>query len=99
MLEKNKSLMLIFGLVAGLLCLYRTLVVSRKRKLRELYAVAQSAAPIPTLPGLAGDAPPLDHGESAFLDLNDILQCVCPRRQWQFCHYLMFWSTPLGGFR
>ncbi|KAI9821612.1 MAG: chromatin modification- protein VID21 [Thelocarpon impressellum] len=47
-------------------------VLSRKRKLRELYAVARSAEPVPPHPGLAVAAAP-DDAEARFLDANDIL--------------------------
>ncbi|KAI9848746.1 MAG: chromatin modification- protein VID21 [Sclerophora amabilis] len=46
-------------------------VSSRKRKLRELYAVAKSTEPVPQHPGLNGDVP-FDDGEFIFLDANDI---------------------------
>ncbi|KAI9724454.1 MAG: hypothetical protein M1812_000522 [Candelaria pacifica] len=51
-------------------------VVSRKRKLRELYAVARYAEPIPSVPLNydLGNELPYDTAESAFLEANDILK-------------------------
>ncbi|KAI9755434.1 MAG: hypothetical protein M4579_004291 [Chaenotheca gracillima] len=48
-------------------------VSSRKRKLRELYAVARSTEPVPQHPGLNNDLL-FDDGERAFLSSNDILK-------------------------
>ncbi|KAI9795359.1 MAG: chromatin modification- protein VID21 [Piccolia ochrophora] len=51
-------------------------VLSRKRKLRELYAVARSAeaAPNPLFVDNNDAAPPWDEKEARFLDANDILK-------------------------
>ncbi|KAI9670388.1 MAG: chromatin modification- protein VID21 [Caeruleum heppii] len=48
-------------------------VLSRKRKLRELYTVARCTEPVPTLSGLALNDP-IDDGEASFLNANDILK-------------------------
>ncbi len=50
--------------------------MSRKRKLRELYAVARYAEPIPSVPlnYNLGNELPYDTAESAFLEANDILK-------------------------
>ena len=71
--EKNKSLILSCDAVVALLCRCRSSVLSRKRKLRELYAVARSAEPIPSHPGLTISTP-FDDGEPHFLEANDLLQ-------------------------
>ncbi|KAI9704196.1 MAG: chromatin modification- protein VID21 [Candelina mexicana] len=51
-------------------------VVSRKRKLRELYAVARYTEPIPSVPLNydVGNELPYDTAEGAFLEANDILR-------------------------
>ncbi|KUJ07840.1 uncharacterized protein LY89DRAFT_353274 [Mollisia scopiformis] len=50
------------------------IVTSRKRKLRELYAVCDNKFPIPQVDLSNPDAPPADFHEAHFLDVTDILQ-------------------------
>jgi chromatin modification-related protein VID21 len=49
---------------------------SRKRKLRELFAVATAEDGIPTGVPTDPDAPPTSDTEARFLEGNDILQYV-----------------------
>lgn len=49
---------------------------SRKRKLRELYAVATILNGLPNFPLGHLDAPPTNDAEAKFLDANDILKSV-----------------------
>ncbi|KAI9818128.1 MAG: chromatin modification- protein VID21 [Pycnora praestabilis] len=78
-------------------------VVSRKRKLRELYAVARYAEPVPQYRGLLFDDLPYDNGEIAFLDANDILkgrffdEDTLPKRQ-QNIFDTGFRSKSIGAF-
>jgi len=52
------------------------IVTSRKRKLREFYAVCDNDAPIPQIDPSNPDAPPSSVAEAHFLDVTDILQYV-----------------------
>lgn len=52
------------------------IVKSRKRKLRELYAVCQSEEPLPQV-NLSDDTPP-GSAEARFLEVSDILKYVMP---------------------
>ena len=57
----------------------RQTVLSRKRKLRELYAVASAPGPIPDRADVDHDDVTLiSADETAFLDANDILKSVQP---------------------
>lgn len=55
-----------------------SIVTSRKRKLRELFAVATSTDGIPNLDLRDPDAPPTAPAELKFLFESDILQYVSP---------------------
>ncbi|EPQ67051.1 Component of the NuA4 histone acetyltransferase complex [Blumeria graminis f. sp. tritici 96224] len=50
------------------------IVKSRKRKLRELFAVCDNESPIPQLDFSNPDAPPINSAEAHFLAVTDILQ-------------------------
>ncbi|KAG4028677.1 hypothetical protein MFRU_020g01160 [Monilinia fructicola] len=50
------------------------IVTSRKRKLRELFAVCDNEGPIPEIPRLDPNAPPTTSAEAQFLEACDILQ-------------------------
>ncbi|RDW64782.1 hypothetical protein BP6252_10433 [Coleophoma cylindrospora] len=50
------------------------IVTSRKRKLRELYAVCDNEGPLPTIDLSDPDASPINDNEKQFLDVCDILQ-------------------------
>ncbi|RDL41379.1 uncharacterized protein BP5553_01358 [Venustampulla echinocandica] len=50
------------------------IVTSRKRKLREFFAVCDTEGPLPQLTGLNLDAPPATPAEERFLDVSDILK-------------------------
>ncbi|KAF8859207.1 hypothetical protein BDZ45DRAFT_621398 [Acephala macrosclerotiorum] len=50
------------------------IVTSRKRKLRELYAVCDNESPLPQIDLTNSDAPPTNHLEARFLEVTDILQ-------------------------
>lgn len=52
------------------------IVTSRKRKLREFFAVCDTEGPLPQLSGLALDAPPATPAEERFLVVSDILKYV-----------------------
>lgn len=52
------------------------IVTSRKRKLRELYAVCDNESPLPQIDLTNPDAPPTNHLEARFLEVTDILQYV-----------------------
>lgn len=54
------------------------IVTSRKRKLRELFAVATHVDPLPQDISANPDAPSATAAEWQFLQLNDILQYVFP---------------------
>jgi chromatin modification-related protein VID21 len=54
------------------------IVTSRKRKLREFFAVCDHEGPIPILSYEDPDAPPTNEKEERFLDVCDILQYVFP---------------------
>ncbi|KAK6612064.1 hypothetical protein H4I96_01277 [Botrytis cinerea] len=47
---------------------------SRKRKLRELFAVCDNEGPIPVILGIDSNAPPTNSAEAQFLEACDILQ-------------------------
>ncbi|QSZ37664.1 hypothetical protein DSL72_008763 [Monilinia vaccinii-corymbosi] len=49
------------------------IVTSRKRKLRELFAVCDNEGPIPEIPRIDPNAPPTTSAEAQFLDACDIL--------------------------
>lgn len=51
-------------------------MTSRKRKLRQLYAVCIDQEPLPTLSYDSIDAPPTNVEEQRFLDASDILKYV-----------------------
>lgn len=50
------------------------IVKSRKRKLREFFAVCDNGSPIPQLDISNPDTPPINSAEAHFLDVTDILQ-------------------------
>jgi hypothetical protein len=52
------------------------IVTSRKRKLREFFAVCDNDGPIPQLNFSNIDAPPTNTAEAHFLEVTDILQYV-----------------------
>jgi hypothetical protein len=52
------------------------IVASRKRKLREFFAVCDHDGPIPQIKLTNIDAPPTSAAEARFLDVTDILQYV-----------------------
>jgi chromatin modification-related protein VID21 len=52
------------------------IVASRKRKLREFFAVCDNDGPIPQLDLSNVDAPPTNAAEAHFLEVTDILQYV-----------------------
>ena len=54
------------------------IVTSRKRKLRELFAVATQTQPLPQQAHALSDAPAATTAEWQFLQTNDILQYVDP---------------------
>lgn len=54
------------------------IVASRKRKLREFFAVCDTEGPLPQITYLDVDAPPTSAAEAHFLDVCDILQYVAP---------------------
>ncbi|KAH8720813.1 Chromatin modification-related protein EAF1 [Beauveria bassiana] len=56
------------------------IVTSRKRKLRELFAVATQTQPLPQQAYALPDAPAATSAEWQFLQTNDILQYVAPPR-------------------
>jgi chromatin modification-related protein VID21 len=58
----------------------RSITRSRKRKLRELFAVATAADGLPNFSLEHPDTPPASAPEAKFLDASDILQYVCPSR-------------------
>lgn len=65
-----------------LIC-HRSIVQSRKRKLRELFAVATDETAIPNHDFSDPDAPPTTPAEAKFLSECDILQYVCsPKLSW-----------------
>jgi hypothetical protein len=60
---------------------YSGIVTSRKRKLREFFAVCDNEGPLPQITLLNVDAPPTSAAEKQFLDDSDILlyvQTTCP---------------------
>lgn len=61
-----------------LLTLDSAIVTSRKRKLRELFAVATQTQPLPQQAYALSDAPAATTAEWQFLQTNDILQYVSP---------------------
>ena len=52
------------------------IVTSRKRKLREFFAVCDNDGPIPQINLSNVDAPPTNAAEAHFLEVTDILQYV-----------------------
>jgi hypothetical protein len=52
------------------------IVTSRKRKLRELFAVSDNELQLPTLSFKNPDLPPTSTAEAHFLEVTNILQCV-----------------------
>jgi chromatin modification-related protein VID21 len=52
------------------------IVTSRKRKLREFFAVCDNDGPIPQINLSNVDAPPTNAAEAYFLEVTDILQYV-----------------------
>ncbi|RKF79566.1 Chromatin modification-related protein eaf-1 [Golovinomyces cichoracearum] len=50
------------------------IVKSRKRKLRELFAICDNGSPIPQLDISNPDTPPINSAEAQFLEITDILQ-------------------------
>lgn len=62
--------------IFGVLMLRSAITRSRKRKLRELFAVASAPEGIPTFTLGDPDAPPTNTAESKFLEGCDILQYV-----------------------
>ncbi|TQS36105.1 hypothetical protein Golomagni_03455 [Golovinomyces magnicellulatus] len=51
------------------------IVKSRKRKLREFFAICDNGSPIPQLDFSNPDTPPTNSAEAHFLEITDILQC------------------------
>lgn len=54
------------------------IVTSRKRKLREFFAVCDNEGPVPQTTYSSPDAPPTTAAEERFLDVTDILKYVRP---------------------
>jgi hypothetical protein len=54
------------------------IVTSRKRKLREFFAVCDNEGPLPQIDLTNPDAPPTTLAETRFLEVSDILQYVPP---------------------
>lgn len=52
------------------------IVTSRKRKLREFFAVCDNEGPVPQTTYSSPDAPPTTAAEERFLDVTDILKYV-----------------------
>ena len=52
------------------------IVISRKRKLRELYAVCDNEGPIPQITYSNPDEPPNTLAENRFLEVTDLLKYV-----------------------
>ena len=72
------------------------IVTSRKRKLREFFAVCDNDGPIPQLNLSNVDAPPANAAEAHFLEVTDILQYVALA----ICSALksfLFFVVVLGG--
>lgn len=59
------------------------IVLSRKRKLRELYAVCDNEFPIPQIDLTKPDAPPFNSKEAQFLERTDILRYGFPLESYQ----------------
>lgn len=60
------------------------IVTSRKRKLRELFAVSENELQLPTVSFKNPDVPPISAAEARFLDVTDILQYVyIPKFTWR----------------
>jgi hypothetical protein len=72
------------------------IITSRKRKLREFFAVCDNDEPIPQINLSNVDAPPTNAAEAYFLEVTDILQYVAL----SICgvlKFLRFLAGVLGG--
>lgn len=79
--EFSDSNDVIFGMLMSL----SSIVTSRKRKLRELFAVATQVENLPHTVLANPDAPTTTPAEWQFLQANDIFQYVCPIGLACFC--------------
>jgi hypothetical protein len=60
----------------GVLTICSSIVTSRKRKLRELYAIATAPDGVPNLDLTIADVPPTTQGERDFLEASELLLYV-----------------------
>ena len=76
------------GAIYGVLTPCSAIVTSRKRKLRELFAVATQVESLPNEAFANTDAPAPTPAENKFLHDSDILQYVCAidSRFWRGSH-------------